>query len=216
MCRNAHWIRERHLANCWLQYISNGGSALGSGGIAFLTSFLIVLPGSASCTSFATLQIEKITMAQQLSPVAGSAIASLTSAVGFATAPAAVPISPLTSRFVPPSYCSREFNNCGFGSGFCNYLLRDVTCGSNGRPMLATDCFPPVSRFPDITAWGGDIAYSPAVACPYGWRTMSDSSTPGVSSGTRVVACCPKYVHIRPQYRRELFLFYMRGMLTFG
>jgi hypothetical protein len=141
-------------------------------------------------------------MATQIltSVVGGSAIASLTSAAGsaasslLATTTSGPAFSPLTTRFVPPSYCSKEFNNCGFGSGLCNYLLRDVTCGSDGRPTLATDCFPPALRFPDITAWGGDVAYSPAVACPVGWRTMSDSSTPGVSLGTRVVACCPGYV----------------------
>jgi hypothetical protein len=124
----------------------------------------------------------------------GGMVASLTT---ITSAPA---YSPLTTPFTPPSWCSSEYNVYYTYSGSTTpypYLLRDISCGSDGNPVLATECFPPAMLFPGITAWGADVVYSPAVGCPAGWRTLSNdgppvSSTPGATTGTRVYACCPE------------------------
>jgi hypothetical protein len=150
-----------------------GGPSWGPGEVAFFLALDLTVQPCAFSDSI------KVTSGG----ISGSAIMDNTMFV-----PA---ISPLTTRFVPPSYCSMEYNICDINSYSCSFLLRDVTCGSDGYPTLASDCFPPVRRFPDISNWGDDISYSPAIACPNGWRTMSESFTVTETSGSHSVKCCP-------------------------
>jgi hypothetical protein len=99
--------------------------------------------------------------------------------------------SPLTTPFLPPSYCSREFDVCEVNISSCSFLLRDVTCGSDGYPSIASECFPPAIDLPGVLGWGIDVTYSPANACPYGWRTQRNGGTSDPLDSSKYAYCCP-------------------------
>jgi hypothetical protein len=108
---------------------------------------------------------------------------------------------PLTTMFVPPSYCSMEIGICGtYG---CVNFSRDATCGADGTPSLARACFPYGTATHDLRY--AVISYSPMAACPSGWTvgfaSYNSYLTPAVATA---VGCCPMYAVTLPVTREYI------------
>jgi hypothetical protein len=81
---------------------------------------------------------------------------------------------PLMTPFVPPSFCTSLFGN-----------ELGVTCQPGGGMNRASACFP---NSPSVSGLGYmSSVYSPAIACPVGWTSETQSLS--------TVTCCPSLVH---------------------
>lgn len=132
-------------------------------------------------------------IASPTSAMADFATASMTTSFS-SSFTRATPSYSIMTPFTPPSYCNNvvksscflETPSSGTSTGTptlsCGYVERDQTCGSNGRPTRASECFPG-SPFPYSL-----LTYSPATGCPGGWATQSQI----IDSSSRTTAvCCP-------------------------
>ena len=89
---------------------------------------------------------------------------------------------PLTTAFSIPDSCYNIPVQCI--SDTCGWLEPFRTCGSDGAPTPAAECYPSGTGEPvdPYVTGSADLVYGPATGCPGGWESIQ---------GSRTVECCP-------------------------
>ena len=102
------------------------------------------------------------------------------------------PYGPFVTPFSAPSFCSIPVRSCDSDiDDLCEYMQSGQTCGSDGKPSFASECFPSGTQsFDSYLSTYNEILYSAATQCPDGWVDVGRSSFSSPSIYTKI-SCCP-------------------------